>query len=138
MKLGAIGSLVRFKSPSAFKLAIDKLSMSSLSENLTFISFSDILDNLTTTEDKKKLLWKEIYENAILDRENASKLLDDACSNIAEVTTGHATLGPVMTKYLERMCKSNEQILRLAELIAKAEEESAKIDPDDIFSEING
>ena len=100
--------------------------------------FSDLLDTIEATEDKKKLLWKEIYENAILDRENASKLLDDAWSNMAEGTTGHATLGPVMTKYLERMCKSNEQILRLAELIAKAEEESARIDPDDIFSEIQG
>ena len=45
---------------------------------------------------------------------------------------------PDIDLHLERMCKSNEQILRLAELIAKAEEESAKIDPDDIFSEIQG
>ena len=101
-------------------------------------AFSGILDSLSSTEDKKKLLWKEIYENALQDRENASMLFDDAWSNMAEGTTGHATLGPVITKYLERMCKSNDQILRLAELIAKAEEESAKIDPDDIFSEING
>ena len=100
--------------------------------------FNDILDSLTSTEDKKKLLWKEIYENALSDRENANMLFNDAWSNMSEGTTGHATLGPVMTKYLERMCKSNEQILRLAELIAKAEEESAKIDPADIFSEING
>ena len=65
-------------------------------------------------------------------------LFGDAWSNMSEGSTGHATIGPVMSKYLERMCKSNEQILRLAELIAKAEEESAKIDPDDIFSEITG
>ena len=100
--------------------------------------FSEILDGLTSTEDKKKLLWKEIYENALLDRQNARMLFNDSWSNMAEGSTGHATLGPVMTKYLERMSKSNEQILRLAELIAKAEEESARIDPDDIFSEING
>lgn len=100
--------------------------------------FSEILNNLTSTEDKKKLLWKQIYENALHDRENASMLFDDAWSNMSEGSTGHATIGPVMSKYLERMCKSNEQILRLAELIAKAEEESAKIDPDDIFSEITG
>ena len=29
--------------------------------------FSDLLDNLSKTEDKKKLLWKEAYENAIND-----------------------------------------------------------------------
>ena len=100
--------------------------------------FSEILDGLTATQDKKKLLWKEIYENAVIDRDNASMLFDDAWKNMSEGSTGHVTMGGVMTKYLERMCKSNEQILRLAELIAKAEEESAKIDPDDIFSEIQG
>ncbi len=100
--------------------------------------FSEILDGLTSTQDKKKLLWKEIYENAITDRVNASMLFDDAWKNMSDGSAGHATMGGVMTKYLERMCKSNEQILRLAELIAKAEEESAKIDPDDIFSEIQG
>jgi len=101
-------------------------------------AFSDLLDSLTSTADKKKLLWKEIYENALKDRDNASMMFDDAWSHLPEGSAGHATVGPVMTKYLERMCKSNEQILRLAELIAKAEEESARIDPDDIFSEING
>ena len=113
--------------------------MSSVAEKERKISkFSDLLDSLENTEDKKKLLWKEIYENALQDRQNARMLFDDSWSNMAEGSTGHATLGPVMTKYLERMSKSNEQILRLAELIAKAEEESARIDPDDIFSEING
>ena len=31
--------------------------------------FSDLLDSLETTEDKKKHLWREIYENALNDRE---------------------------------------------------------------------
>jgi len=100
--------------------------------------FSEILDNLSSTQDKKKLLRKEIYENALKDRENANMLFEDAWASMSEGSTGHSTVGPVITKYLERMSKSNEQILRLAELIAKAEEESARIDPDDIFSEING
>ena len=38
--------------------------------------FSDILDGLTSTEDKKKLLWKEIYENALEDRSSAKILFD--------------------------------------------------------------
>ena len=50
----------------------------------------------------------------------------------------HQMLGPTATKYLERMCKSNEQILRLAELIDKAEQRSEKIDVDDVFSKISG
>jgi len=42
-----------------------------------------------------------------------------------------------MAKYLERMCKSNQQILALAELIAKAEKAEDNIDTDDIFSKIS-
>ena len=41
-----------------------------------------------------------------------------------------------MTKYLERMAKSNDQILKLAEILAKEEEKSDVIKPDDIFDEI--
>ena len=41
-----------------------------------------------------------------------------------------------MSKYLERMAKSNDQILRLAELIAKAEEQQTTINPDEIFDKI--
>jgi hypothetical protein len=98
--------------------------------------FSDILDDLVSTEDKKKLLWKEIYENALTDRENAGMLFTDAWSRMGTGSTEHATLGTTLTKYLERMSKSNEQILRLAELISKAEEQNRRIEPDDIFSSI--
>ena len=98
--------------------------------------FSELLDLLNTTADKKKLLWKEIYHNAIVDRANAGVLFTDAFKHMQTGTTEHITLGPTLAKYLERMCKSNEQVLRLAELIAKSEDKASKIDPDDIFSKI--
>jgi hypothetical protein len=100
-------------------------------------AFSDILDDLSTTEDKKKLLWKEVYENALADRENAGMLFTDAWSRMGTGSTEHATLGSTLTKYLERMSKSNEQILKLVELITKAEEQSTKIEPEDIFTNIS-
>ena len=100
--------------------------------------FSDILDSLSSTEEKKKALWKEIYENAIADRENAGMLFTDAYKQMGGGTFEHATLGPVMTKYLERMNKANEQVLKLAELIHKAEERESKIDTNDLFSQISG
>lgn len=100
--------------------------------------FSDILDALTSTEEKKKLLWKEIYENALVDRENAAMLFTDAWSRMSAGTAEHVTLGPTLTKYMERMSKSNEQILRLAELISKIQENDEKIDPDDVFASISG
>ena len=98
--------------------------------------FSDLLSGLASTDEKKKALWKEIYENAISDRERASILFTEAYKTMGMNTTDHATLGTTMTKYLERMCKSNDQILQLADLISKAEQQSAKIDPDDLFDKI--
>ena len=100
-------------------------------------AFSDILDDLSTTEDKKKLLWKEVYENALVDRENAGMLFTDAWSRMGTGSTEHVTLGTTLTKYLERMSKSNEQILKLVELITKAEGQSMKIEPEDIFTNIS-
>ena len=100
--------------------------------------FSDMLDELQTTDEKRKLLWREIYENAVSDRERASMLFTDAWSRMTTGSAEHVTLGPTLTKYLERMNKSNEQILRLAELISKSEDKETRIDPDDVFASISG
>jgi hypothetical protein len=99
--------------------------------------FSDILDNLSSTEDKKKLLWKEVYENALEDRSNAQILFDDLILQSRGNSGNHTVFGPLMSKYLERMAKSNDQILKLAELIAK-EEEQQQMTSDDIFNQIEG
>lgn len=99
--------------------------------------FSDMLDELSSTEDKKKLLWRQIYENALIDRENASMLFTDAWSRMSVGSSEHVALGSTLTKYLERMSKSNEQILRLAEMINKFEEQESSISPDEIFSTIS-
>lgn len=99
--------------------------------------FSDMLDELSSTEDKKKLLWRQIYENALIDRENASMLFTDAWTRMSVGSSEHVALGSTLTKYLERMSKSNEQILRLAEIINKFEEQESSISPDEIFSTIS-
>jgi|TARA_Y100000296_G_scaffold66920_1_gene79274 hypothetical protein len=98
--------------------------------------FSEILDSLESTEDKKKVLWKEIYENALTDRENARMLFTDLYTELQGSAAQHTMLGTTAAKYLERMSKSNDQILRLAELLAKAEQLESQIDPDEIFSKI--
>tara|TARA_R100000808_G_C2155541_1_gene168575 strand:- start:2474 stop:2842 length:369 start_codon:yes stop_codon:yes gene_type:complete len=100
--------------------------------------FNELLDNINSIDDKKKILWKEIYHNAVMDRENAGMLFTDAFQQMQTGTAEHVTLGSTLTKYIERMCKSNEQILRLAELIAKSEEKAQQIDPDDLFNQIGG
>ncbi len=98
--------------------------------------FSDLLDSIEATVDKKKLLWKEIYENAVIDRMNAFMLFTDVYTTMSGGANDHVQLGAIMAKYLERMNKGNEQLLKLADLIAKEEEKAAKIDPDDIFKSI--
>ena len=98
--------------------------------------FSDLLDNLDSVANKKKILWREIYQNAVVDRQNAGILFTDAYKSMTPGVTEHVILGATLSKYLERMCKSNEQILRLAEMIDKSENRSATIDHEDIFSKI--
>jgi hypothetical protein len=105
-------------------------------KNKKIEDFGDILDAIESTEDKKKLLWKEIYENALNDRENASILFMDLMTQSQGNPGNHTTFGPIMSKYLERMSKSNDQILRLAELIDKAESKDEIINPDEIFDQI--
>lgn len=101
-------------------------------------NFADILDNIDSLEDKKKMLWKEIYENALEDREKAKMLFNDAYISMSGGVNEHMNIGAIMSKYLERMTRSNDQILKLAELIAKEEEKSEAISEDDIFGKING
>ena len=99
--------------------------------------FSALLESLENTEDKKKLLWKETYQNAVEDRESAGMLLTDLIMHSQGNTTNHLQFGNLMSKYIERMSKSNDQILKLAELIAK-EQEKAVMSSDDIFDKIVG
>jgi hypothetical protein len=99
--------------------------------------FSELLDAITTTEDKKKALWKEIYENAISDRQNAFLLFHEAYGSMQNSIAEHIAVGPMLNKYIERMAKSNEQLIKLAELVADAEVQNSKIDPEDVFSKIS-
>ena len=99
-------------------------------------NFTDLLADLTSIDEKKKILWKEIYENAVSDRERAGALFTEAYKTMGHSASDHSTLGSTMTKYLERMCKSNDQILSLADLLEKAEQQSSKVDPDDLFDKI--
>ena len=101
-------------------------------------NFSDILDSIDTLENKKKALWKEIYENALEDREKSKLMFNDAYISMQGGINEHMNIGAIMSKYIERMSKSNDQILKLAELISKEEEKSEAVSDDDIFSKIKG
>ena len=98
--------------------------------------FSEVLQKIEHADAKKKILWKEIYENAVLERQNAHVLFVEAYTTMSQGTTEHATLGSTLTKYLERMNKSNDQLLKLAEIMTKSEAEFNQINADDLFDKI--
>lgn len=96
--------------------------------------FSNLLDELESTSDKKKALWKEIYANAITDRNNALLLYNDLCADALLKTINHSLHAPNLAKYIEKMSKANDQLLKLAELIAQAEARDDEINPESIYS----
>ena len=100
--------------------------------------FSEVLQKIEHADAKKKILWKEIYENAVLDRQNAHVLFVEAYTTMSQGTTEHATLGSTLSKYLERMNKSNDQLLKLAEVMNKSETEFNQINADELFNQIQG
>jgi len=98
--------------------------------------FSGLLDQIDDVSDKKKKLWKEIYENAIADRQNAYILFTKLVDIVEDKSTEHAVHGKTMSTYIERMSKANDQLIRLAELIAKSEVKEENIDADEMFRRI--
>lgn len=98
--------------------------------------FEVLLDDTKDLDEKKRLLWKQIYRNAVEDRSSAAILFETAFKTMGSSSTDHISMGSTLVKYLEKMSKSNQQLLELSELISRDEEKSTKIDPDDIFRRI--
>jgi len=98
--------------------------------------FEEILTKIKHADAKKRILWKEIYDNALTDRQNAHILFVEAYTCMTNSSAEHVTLGSTLSKYLERMAKSNEQLLKLADLISKSESEHNSINADELFSKI--
>jgi hypothetical protein len=98
--------------------------------------FGNLLDKIGGVDNNIKALWLEIYENAVADRERASMLYTDIFMDVRGVPEKHGLYGIQLTKYLERMCKSNDQLIRLAEMVERVDREETSVNADDIFSKI--
>lgn len=99
--------------------------------------FGGLLDQIESLTDKKKQLWKEIYENAISDRQNAYVMFAKLVKIAQDKSTEHAVHGKTIATYIERMSRANDQLIKLAELIAKADQKNDSIDPEEMFERIN-
>jgi|TARA_R110002126_G_scaffold141747_11_gene286901 hypothetical protein len=105
-------------------------------QNKKVSEFSSVLEDMAL-DDKKKLLWMHIYEHALEDRTHAYMLFTEMYLSMEGKPSENQFSGPVLAKYIERMSKSNDQILRLAELVQKAQEISPEeMSEDDIFKTI--
>ena len=97
--------------------------------------FDDLLESIEGLDNKKRILWSEIYKNALTDRESASILFTDTILQIKGNAANHSILGPIVVKYIERMSRANDQIIKLAEIITN--EENRPVDSDSIFDQIS-
>lgn len=101
--------------------------------------FDELLNSIDSAGTKEKILWRQIYENAITDRSNANLCFLDIYPHLQGDMENHMTHGMQTVQYLTRMEKSNEQLIRLATLIQKALEKQVNedsIDANAIFDEI--
>lgn len=89
--------------------------------------FDNMLNDLSTVVDSKlKNMWRLTFQNALTDRRNSYVAYIDLYLKVHGNEDMHGLHGLTLTKYLERMEKSNAQILKITELIAKELEKTPK------------
>lgn len=115
---------------------LDPIQISDRSIKERIKDFSGLLNQIESINDKKRQLWKEIYENAICDRQNAYIMFTKLVMIVQDKSTEYAVHGKTISTFIERMSKANDQLIKLAELVARAESSSETIDPDDMFDKI--
>lgn len=85
-------------------------------------TFASLVESISTVDDRLKLLWKQIYNNALTDRRNAYIVWTDLFMCVSGKPEGHVLHGDHMAKYMTVMEKANTQLIRLAELVHKAKD----------------
>tara|TARA_A100001391_G_scaffold200504_1_gene185217 strand:+ start:88 stop:387 length:300 start_codon:yes stop_codon:yes gene_type:complete len=89
----------------------------------------------------KKLddIIKKTLDNIEADRLVTRDLLEDAMGYLAKDEARHRDIGMTLAKYVETLQRSNEQMVKVATLIAKEEkktEEISKEEMENLFSAI--
>lgn len=82
---------------------------------------------------------EEAVENIRSDREITRELLDDAIKWLSKDESRHQNIGITLSKYVETLQRSNEQLVKVAGLMAKNEGSGDLTDSDmeDIYKMIN-
>jgi len=82
---------------------------------------------------------EEVMENIRSDRKITRELLDDAIKWLAKDESRHREIGITMSKYVETLQRSNEQLVKVAGLVSKSSSSDglSKKDMDDIYAAIS-
>lgn len=100
-------------------------------------NFNELLDSLSSTEDKLKSLWRQIYENSVTDRMNAWVAWADLYRIVQGNASEHAIHGQNLTRYMERMSKANDQLIKLADLVGAAKKkDTADFTEESLYQEL--
>jgi len=83
---------------------------------------------------------KETVDNIRQDREVTKELLDDAMKWLAKDESRHREIGLTLSKYVETLQRSNEQLVKVASLISKksANQGLTADDKEQIFDMLKG
>ena len=102
--------------------------------------FSSLLEDITYIDEHLRALFLEIYKNANTDRDAAQALFDNLITHMTaakeNIDAAHVMHGQNLTKYLERMNKANDQLMKLAEMVAALKKADEAINHDDVLSQI--
>jgi hypothetical protein len=81
----------------------------------------------------------EALSNIREDREITRELLDDAIKYLSKDESRHRDIGIVMSKYVETLQRSNEQLVKIANLVSKKDTSGGLSDKDmaDIYDMIS-
>ena len=100
-------------------------------------SFNDLVADVVDLDPKLRLLWSEIYQNAIADRRYSRLLYEDLLPKLLSAAENHGLYGDKIKMYLERMSKANDPLLLLSKYIAEHVAADEAIDTNDLYSKFN-
>lgn len=115
---------------------VEKAAQAAIAEKAR--SFEGMLEDIENLDDKKKRLWREIYENAIIDRQHAYACYQQLLNVCQEKSHEWAIHGRTLSSYIERMAKANDQVIKLADLIAREQARNEAVNPEDLYNQIQG
>jgi len=95
--------------------------------------FSSLLESITNVDAKQKMLWIQIYNNAIQDREHAYENLTTLMNICEEKSTEYAVHGKAISLFIERASKANDQLIKLSDTLKEYTSSQEEVSVDSLY-----